>query len=50
MMPGTWATLFKKTAEQPGTLLFADTAGKLDELAHGDSEGSLELARVLHVA
>lgn len=29
MMPGTWATLFKKTAEQPGTLLFADTAGNL---------------------
>ena len=29
MTPGTWAVLFKKTAEQPGTLLFADTAGNL---------------------
>ena len=29
---------------------FANTAGKLNELAHGDSEGGLELARVLHVA
>ena len=28
---------------------FANTAGKLNELTHGDSEGGLELARVLHV-